>query len=286
MTEMEPQHESGRFYDMPDPDYRKAPGLSSSMIKLLLKSPMHMVSDLLFPKLQTDQMRLGTATHEFLFGHHGEPRMVIRPDDLSPYTKEGKKWKADQIAAGKIICDREEVENINGMAALLHEDDEIHAALTRCDREVSCFAELEVGDLTFPAKARIDCIPADSDSLIDIKTCSRADDLDKLAWHIINFGYHIQALHYLKMFNATRVDGEPQRDNYVLIFVETERPWGVRKITFNEEFWALAERRWAEACLLWISCNAKRCFPGYDRGITVIKPPKVIADRYVETTFD
>lgn len=285
MTEVAEVRKEGRFYGLPYNLYRSCPGLSYSMIKDLRKSPQHLMAKLLHPDTPTYSQLIGIGTHEFLLESSDDPRLIVRPPQLSPYTDSGKKWKSDKIAEGRVVITEEDMENIHGMKNAIMNDPELAACITQSKKEVSCFAELEVLEHKVYCKARIDCVPDNSDSLLDIKTCSRADDIDKLAWNCLNYCYHLQCYHYLMVFNATRNQTEPPRENFVFAFVESERPWGVRKVMFNHEFLALANKQWQESLLLYISCISKGEFPCYDRGITVIKPPKLSSDRYLQETL-
>src|SRR5262245_36985420 len=85
-----------RHLTMPDTEYRQVPAINQSILKKILVSPLHFYNVLLHQSDFTDAQRLGLAVHHALLGCHEECPMVIRPSDLSPYTKEGKLWKAEQ----------------------------------------------------------------------------------------------------------------------------------------------------------------------------------------------
>ena len=92
----------GVFYDLPDADYRKAPGVSNSMLKVLRErwSPEYTQMRLRTPKETTEAFAFGKAIHASLLTPDIKPTWVIAPEGMSFRTKEGKAWKDAQIKSG------------------------------------------------------------------------------------------------------------------------------------------------------------------------------------------
>jgi hypothetical protein len=275
----------GRVYDMPYEDYRKSTGLSYSMIKELRKSPQHLLASLMAPPDITDAQRIGIATHDFILGSRKQPKIIVRPPEISPYSNHGKKWRVDQVSQGNVVITDEDMKNINGMRNSILEDAELRSCFEKSTKEVSCFAELPLLDKTILCKGRIDLIPDGGDSLLDLKTTSNASDLDQLAWNCLKYSYHLQAALYLKLFNATKSPNEAERANFVFVFVETEPPYGVRKIALSEEFLDMAHFQLNDAFVSYLSCLTTGVFPSYDKNITFINPPRTNFNRYVSASL-
>ena len=265
--------EVGQFYDMPDKVYRKASGLSVSAMKLLKKSPAHFKSNLDYPQPATEAMNFGTGLHEFLLGSHGEEsRLVVRPDLQSPYTKEGKAWKADKIRLGQVVVSEEEMDNIYSMRQTLLSNDEL-AAVLGDRREVSMFMDTSWGGHSFRLKGRADLVPEASDALWDIKTCQDASNFQKIKWKIIDFGYDLQACHYLRLYNETRPPGTREKTRFIFIFVETQRPFGFRKVELDRQWMARAGEDFDWLIGLYVGCSVSGEWPGYEDRIHSLSYP-------------
>ncbi|HKP00898.1 MAG TPA: PD-(D/E)XK nuclease-like domain-containing protein [Nitrospiraceae bacterium] len=272
-----------RYLTMPDSEYRSVEAVSQSHLKRILLSPLHFYNEVVNPREMTDAQRLGLAVHHDLLGCHEKCHMIVRPEDMSPYTKEGKAWKADQLSKGNIIVEAEEILRIANMRKSLEEDPDVNICL-RGDAEVSCFAEMEVCGESVLCKGRLDLLPKKSDTIVDVKTC-HSGSLHSINNDIAKFFYAFQAVHYLKLFNASRFPGELERDKFLFVFIESEPPHGIRKIMLSERWLQLAEEQWLQAMTKLVECRRTGEWPGYDRQIVILNPPSRDEWRHVEAVL-
>ena len=97
-------------------EYHKGPGLSSSDLKLLARSPLHYKTAKAFHPEETNAMRLGTAVHcAILEPDRIDVEYVLAPEGIDRRTKAGKAQWAELEATGKTILSCEEAQVVQGM---------------------------------------------------------------------------------------------------------------------------------------------------------------------------
>lgn len=251
--------------DMDFADYLAAPYLSSSDIKLLLKSPRHFIEKK--PKDPTPEMKLGSLVHSFLLEPHTvAEKYIVKPDGIDRRTKEGKlKWLDFlEQTIGKTIVDQDEwdlaaqiSENLMRERGPLFQGDTV--------KEGTIFFDGQYGNIL---KARPDLINLTSGIIFDIKVTGNCD-FSSFQRSVAGFGYHIQAQHYL---TACRQEFKKDFD-FVWIVIERDPPFGHRLYTADRVTLNIAEREIDLAISTHKKCLEKNDWPCYDANVTTVGLP-------------
>lgn len=248
-------------YDMPAEKYHAVDALSKSMMTKLLKSPAHYKAALEERQEPTKAMQIGTAVHAAVLEPHLYQQLVaVIPPDVDPRTKEGKAWKEQYKSRSIVLTTPEDLE-IQGIANsvrrhpfwdIIHLDHKI---------EASIFAEDEETGL--PLKARPDMWVEDH-TLVDIKTTDDASP-DAFVRTITNFGYHIQAAHYLAMTGA---------ENFIFVAVERKAPYAVGIYRLDAEWVQMGEAQRRKAITILHECKAMDNWPAYPTSTVTLSCPR------------
>lgn len=233
--------------------YHAEDAVSASLLKR--RTPAHA----LVPTETTPAMELGTATHAAIL----EPEKFnaeysVLDADLR--TKEGKARRDELIASGQKILKPDEWSQIEGMATSVHQHPEANALLAWGIAELSMFwTDPETG-------LRCKCRPdwaVDQTMLVDVKTCQDASPAG-FARAVVNFGYHIQAAHYMAGTGA---------DRFVFIAVESKPPYAVG--VYELDALALDEgwRKRQAAIHRWNECKQTGVYRAYSDSIVTLSLP-------------
>ena len=189
--------------------------LNASALKQFAKSPAHYKAYINAPSVRKKAFDIGHLTHskilegvqgwEIVEGHRGG--------------KEVKQKIAEVEAAGKIAIKPGEDDAIIKM----YESVKAHSLGKHLGADVSRselagFVECPTTGLAL--KAKFDYAPASGNVLFDLKTTKNASP-KKFKWSIKDFGYDIQAAHYLYVAELLGLKYE----QFVFIAVESESPY-------------------------------------------------------------
>lgn len=264
--------------DMSFEDYLKHPAISKSALMQLRQTPAHLRSYLdSQDKPATPSQKLGTAAHV----------QVLEPDSFS-----------QRFAVGP-IDDRRRADWRNFEKALIEENSslvpitpsEAQAAtairesidrrplirqLLRMDGPVE--ASLFWDDLLYcyECKGRADKLVPRLRTIVDLKTGRDLSDRG-IQKAIQNYGYHLQAQHYLDGMAAMGED----YDRFVVIWVENSAPYEVRATEFDQgcEWLQLAKVELATLKAEYNRCLEEQNWPGYPDGVMAAPlPPAWIQD--------
>lgn len=277
MTHLAP----GLHHDVPEARYHAdellaVPTLSSSVAKLLLRSPLHAWTA--HPRLNPEHtpterktFDIGRAAHRAVLGRGGEYVAIpgeLLSDDGGIRSKEAKAWVADASAAGLTPLKAAELDQIGAMAA--HVTDRLAAMGIRLDpaqSEVTALAEVD----GVWCRARFDNLPARGGVFYDLKTTTDAS-ADAVIRAVETYGYDMQAAHYQAVLEAAT----GQRRKVRFVFVEKEPPHEVAVIELHDDpasdsDWMTAARsKAAEARRLWSECLRTGQWPGYPVAVQII----------------
>lgn len=273
----------GFHFNFPAQDYHKVHAVSSSQLKVLRKSPAHLMQYLMLPPDPTCNMRFGTLVHEALCaGGLDKLDIIIRPAALDGRSKAGKLWN-DQHSHELHKCySQDDVDAAKHILDKVLQDQELARCATG-EHEVTLFSTLLHPDSQGNAhevsvKARLDLIPP-GDFLVDFKTTVDATP-DKFAWTVWNLGYDIQVCHYLETYNSL-VNDPQKRSKFLLVAIETDPPYEFRKYVLSERFIQVARQKWSSLLTAYVDSATSGIWSGYPRGIGVLEPPKWGDDRYL-----
>jgi hypothetical protein len=223
----------GIHFALPDAVYHgdpcPAPSLSSTLARLILsRSPLHAWTA--HPRLNPDwqpvdkkTFDIGRAAHRAVLGRGADyvayPAEALAANGAAS-TKEAKAWAEEQRAGGRVPLKAEEVDKVGFMADLCrHQLLDYGIVLNPLHSEVVAVAEIDGAW----CRAMIDNAPTDPrEPLIDFKTCEDASP-DAIVRHVENYGYDVQAAHYLDVWKAAT--GEDR--GFVFVFQEKEPPHAI-----------------------------------------------------------
>ena len=252
------------MHDQSAEDYHAAPGASASRLRLLKRSAAHMKYEMDNPQEPTPAMIIGSATHSAIL----EPDLFAKEWGVLPpghgSSKAVKEAKAELIVqfGADHILKPDVYDNILAMRDSVLGSPLVDDFLDGATTEASYYWT-EVTDttneLSVKCKARIDAVPRKADwwmddCIIDIKTTTDAS-LKECQRSVYNFGYHIQAAHYLA---AT------DRQRFIFVVVEKAPPHCVAIYELDDD--ALELGRADREFLLgqWALCEAEEAAGGPD----------------------
>lgn len=291
--------DEGVFYDMPDPDYRKAPGVSNSMIKHVALdgdepgSPAHFLQQFLDPSTDSDAMFCGRAVHGRILtpdapleGFVAIPEDYPAPDDhalvkankIAPgdplkwtgNAKYCKAWLAEQEKKGLQPLKQDGTNSISMMEGIINaiaKHPVCQVAFAEGKPEVSLFKRYQRENGTVLRKARLDWV-SPGPALVDIKTCldARACEFDSVLW---KRRYFCQAAYYMDLFNE--LNPNDQKTNFVFIAVEKFAPYNIQIFDVDESTIDEGRREYRRNLALIIQCIREGNWPGYPQEIQKIK---------------
>ena len=263
------------------------PTLSSSIARLMLRSPLHGWTA--HPRLNPDYepverkvFDIGRAAHRAVLGKGSD--YVAIPDDLLSddggiRSKAAKEWVAEARASGLTPLKAAEVDQIGAMADhVTARLAEMGISLDPALSEVTALAEVE----GVMCRARMDNAPAGPMRLpgqpeprkviIDLKSCEDASP-EAVRRSVENYGYDFQGGFYVDTWKAAT--GE-KRD-MLFVFVEKSAPHEVSVVHLLNDpqhpgDWLQDARAKASASrALWQEGLTTDRWPGYPLGIVTIE---------------
>jgi len=135
-------------------------------------------------------------------------------------TKEAREFKADAAASGKVLMTKAQYEAAVGAANKLHEDKEAGSIIRGSKKQVVLLNKL----LGVNFKGLVDLAPENAPYLADLKTTGNFS-IREISKTIDNFGYHVQAALYLKLWNLCFPDDK--RNRFRFIWQQSTAPYEV-----------------------------------------------------------
>ena len=236
----EHSHLLGIHEDMPNDEYhQKQPGISSSVVKTMLKSPHQTFSRHFAPNREhvtTPAMEFGTAAHALILeGMDGFNRdCALVPENINKRTKIGKEeWaEFEEANKGKVMVKAADFELLEKMRIAIHKHPTAGDILSEqaCVEHSGFWADEATGLL---CKFRPDWWVKSPAAVVDLKTCLDASEAG-FQRVIGNFGYHLSAAWYLN--GVLKTTGEDCK-NFVFLAQEKaeETGFGVGVYVLSEE---------------------------------------------------
>ena len=258
--------------------------LSSTVAKVLLaQSPLHAwtASPRLNPAWEPKDSKtfdIGRAAHRATLGAGSDfctiPDAILASNGATS-TKAAKEFIAEARAAGLTPLKSGEVAQIEAMRAKIA--DKLHLLQIDLDpahSEVVALAEID----GIWNRAMMDNVPADPRApLYDFKTTMDASPQAAMR-AVMNFGYDVQAAHYLDTWKAAT--GEDRLFRF--IFQEKEAPFEVAVIEVGPDSMMMGRKKIARAREMWGNCLTADDWPGYPLGVHRIELPEFFHTKWLE----
>lgn len=249
---------------MTDKEYRQAEGLAQSTLKLLRdKTPAHALYAMRNKKGPSDAMLIGSAVHAIVLENRIDH--VVLPEGARGQSKLAKALRAEFEAehSDKIILSQANADKVMRMAESVLG----HRGASRL-LGIMSQAELPIfwQEGNTKMKAKIDGVC--SLGIIDLKTTADADN-DNFGKSIYNYGYHIQAAHYLSGAAANNLPCE----NFIVIAVENTEPHCTAIYTIDHESIEAGEIERQKLLDIWRYCVQNNTWRGYSDKLQSINMP-------------
>lgn len=259
----------GAFLALPAATYHKAPGVSHSMLRHFRPTPAHLQAYLQEPHEPSAAMILGTLVHQMVLEPERPlPQIALKTDEINLRTKEGKAWKAEQEAAGRLILGTDAHDSLIGMVRSVSRHPRARELLSDGTSEVSLFGNITLGD-TLLRKARLDFIP-EANVLADIKTLDDASP-SAFAKKLYEDGYATQAAYYLDLWNDLNPD--TPREGFVFLAVERRKPYLTATYLVHPDAIAWGRKQNHDTLARYLGCVRENQWPGYPEQFVPLNLP-------------
>lgn len=183
-------NESLRLENVPDATYHASTGIGSTALKKFMQSPAHYRAYLTEEFKQTPAQAFGSLVHSLVLepGTFSDRYAVMPKSITSRRTKAYKAWAAEN--KGKLELTHDEAQSATHCAESA-KNSFARYLVEGAKTEVSYWKKLPSG---LVIKARVDL--EFNQTCYDLKTTINAEP-NKFARDALNYGYHIQAAHYL-----------------------------------------------------------------------------------------
>jgi hypothetical protein len=249
---------------MSDSEYFAHKAISQSFLKAFKRSPAHALHAMNNPKPPSDAMQIGTCLHALIL--ENKRVFVALPESAKGASNAAKAVRAAFAIEheGKIILSADDAEKVERMAESVLSHSGARAIL-----DLGGESELPIfwNENGLEMKGKIDRV--NPLGIIDVKTTKDAS-MQEFAKSVYNFGYHVQAAHYLA---GAAANGLPC-DDFIIIAVENEAPYctALRKIDHVSIMEGEQERQ--ELIAKYLKCVEKNHWPGYNDEIETVSIPK------------
>lgn len=270
-TDIKPQV----LFGLPFEEYARIPAVNSGLLREMDRSPAHGFAYLRNGIAQTEAMELGQHIHTRLLEPErfadsyvmmpdfaeglcdpktGEP--YVNPRATNLYKKLVAEFQAKH--APKVCLMEADWNTCEGIAARVAE----HASASqfiggKVKTEVTIVWRDAATEL--PCKARLDVVNQEYSCIVDFKSTTDARPF-RFMQSLENFGYHLQAAHYISGALAADLGAE----HYAFIPVEKTDPYGVTMLELDSEALEYGRQEVARLLGLVKQCIETNAWPGYD----------------------
>lgn len=297
-----PEHKKNGWIDEDNTTYHGGPGLSSTGLKLLCKSPRHWQKKIVTidPEVARESSLIHTA---FLEPHLLEVNCVTPPvgsratkpvkilweryweelDSLGFLAlplDEVKKLKADESHLAyndkPIVITGKDRYKIQRIQETLEEYPSYKEKLQGI-KEQSGYETVEWKGMDVLCKVRPDVRNPEEGYMMDIKTSA---DCNFFSPDVFKRGYQISASYYLDLGNAIDFNIAEYKTFYWLV-IEKEEPFMMRmfKEDINGRVLTMGRESYEYALDTYVDCKTSDIWPGYPERIENVRIPKYIAGR-------
>ena len=255
---------NGVYPSIPNADYHAGPGLSSSDVKLILRSPAHYRHQKSVTQKPSSDLLFGSLVHDLVGDPAGwaERWMVV---DAS--TRTTNRYK-DAVSnnPGKQCILAGEFSQAEDVAHAVFESPIVGDCVLNTGRQIGHLldgATLEHSiywqQQDVLCKARPDIWLRDKRVIVDLKTTRNAEP-DAFLRDAVRYGYHTSAAWYMRAVAA--VTGEPV-DAWLWLVVEKEPPYAVQVYQADAGLLAIGDQNCTRGLDRFKRCSSTDQWPGY-----------------------
>lgn len=245
--------------------------VSSSALKELYygKNPQYCYQKYIkktIPNKQSDAMLIGSATHKLIL----EPRSFSKEFAVwDGGRRAGNGWKEfKEIHSDKDVITQAQYDDIRIMRDAVRNNSEASNLLSNGEAERSVFWRDKETDVLCRARADYQKQTANSNILIDLKTCLSAEP-EKFAKDLINLSYPLQQAMYMDGFDA---------DAFAFVCVEKGTNT-VQVYTLDDLFYETGHFIYRQALEQWAECLQSGVWPTYRTGVSQLDCPTWFANK-------
>jgi hypothetical protein len=269
MNRPEKSKSEGIFFDMPEEEYRKAPGINHSTLCYMGQSPAHYKYALENPGEPTPDEIFGQVLHGTIL----EPNRVlhvVRPEGMDYRGKRGKAWRDAQIKPILVAKGLNSDERVRECLKQVYQHGTAAEIIRRSKREVAIFKRDKITGLLL--KSKLDCLFTDDQELTtiaDVKGCQDASTAD-FSRKLFNFQYHEQAALYIDVAEASF---------FIFIAVEKIPPFAVNVFQLNPASIEVGRKAYRRNLATLKECMDRNEWPAYGDGINEVDVPDFVLRR-------
>jgi len=247
--------------------YLDLPGYGSSDLKTMRQGPPAMVQwRRSHPIEETPAVRIGTAAHCKILTPHLFDVYAVKPAGMTFASKDGKAWRDEMQAAGKIILSQDESAAINGICAAFQSKEAAARAMLFAEQELSFTWQDSLTGVAL--KGRADWTNPEDRCVYDLKTGSVATK-PNVASAAFYAGWGHQLAHYRSGLRANGINVDFGR----IVCIGQEAPYPVHLLEIDADTLDLLALDNEKTCDRIAECELSGVWPGTPDTWTRILPP-------------
>lgn len=264
-------------FEMIDGDYRKATGLSQSMLKILMppgscdsaRSPAHFQAELkLPPSPPTPAQVLGSIIdHALLEPERYESSFHVRPDDMKFTSTEGKAWKLAHC--DRPIIDSEDLGNIKGMIESVRSHPVAKTMFEICHKQASIFCGHAPTGIIRKGRTDLLLVSSQGRPVIGDLKSTEVGSPHHFARDAAKWGYHVQNSFYSSILE----DLIGERPTFLFVVVEKSPPWACTVYQLDDESVEAGNKLCQGALATYAECMNKGRWSAYSENIETLRLP-------------
>jgi hypothetical protein len=241
------------FQDIPDTEYHASEGLSSSLLKLLLRSPAHYIQH---ENKDTAALRFGRALHACVLEFDKFQKHKRIQPDVDRRTKQGKEDYADFVescTADSIMLTTDDHADILAMNSAIR-------AATNISGDLEKSGTYHHEGFNVDLRIRPDIMQPDIGLIRDVKSCEDARE-GAFRHAVRKYNYDLSAAFYIDV--ANKILKEKVFTRFQWIAVEKSKPFGVMIYDADESLLEQGRAKYMQALTTYAECVNTGHFPAY-----------------------
>ena len=248
------------FKRISDHEYFSINAFSSSGCKTILKSPLHykaLYIDRRFSK-KTEAMKFGSLVHTVVLDKRVTD-LVIEPkfDLRKKGAKEAQEDYRNSLDKNALSVSEDEYYSLNSIVESI--------AAHPFASEILLDGLVEHCGLYFDEEEKVqvkfkpDIVNLKNGYVADLKTCADASHRE-FQRSIVNFGYEIQAYHYLSSMNQIQ---DAAINDFYFVCIEKDPPYAVVVYRADNDMITSGKRKYRKGIEIYAQCLRTSSWPGY-----------------------